>query len=215
MKRPSKHVGSVAFITGAAGTIGNTVVRRLSKDGWKIAGIDLRKSRAELALQVDVTDQAAMDGAVAETNRRLGPISLLVTAAGIFETAPMGRMSVDRWRRLLDVWLGGTRNACAAVLPEMLLLGQGTVVTLSAGPSNGDESNAYYAAATGTITGFMKSLSLEVAGSGVCVNCIAPEYPADAEGVSATVAFLAEAGNYYIGQVFSSCAAGGFGKEII
>ena len=207
MERSPKHVGGVAFITGAAGAIGSTVARRLSKGGWKIAGIDLRKSSAELALQVDVTDQAAMDGAVAETNKRLGPISLLVTAAGIFESAPMGRMPLDRWRRLLDVWLGGTRNACAAVLPEMLLLGRGNVVTLSAGPNNSDESNAYYAAATGTISGFMKSLSLEVAGSGVCVNCISPEYPADAEGVSATVAFLAEAGNYYIGQVFSSCVA--------
>ena len=90
MELPSKNVGGVAFITGAAGVIGNTVARRLSKDGWKIAGLDLRRSSVGLALQVDVTDQAAMVGAVAETNRRLGPISLLVTAAGIFESASMG-----------------------------------------------------------------------------------------------------------------------------
>lgn len=214
MEPPPKNVGGVAFITGAAGAIGSAVARRLSKDGWKIAGLDLRRSSVELAFQVDVTDLAAMVGAVAETNRQLGPISLLVTAAGIFESASMGGISLDRWRRLLNVWLGGTRNACAAVLPQMIEAGQGTVITLSAGPGNSTCFNSYYAAATGTITGFMKSLALEVAGFGICVNCIAPEYPADAEGVSATVAFLAEAGDYYIGQVFSSRAAGHFAKEV-
>lgn len=215
MEFPNRNASGVALITGAAGAIGNSVARRLSKSGWKIAGIDLRKSSAELILQVDVTDRAAMVEAVAETNRRLGPISLLVTAASIFESVPMGRMPLDQWRRLLDVWLGGTGNACAAVLPQMLQAEKGTVITMSAGPGKRTGCDSYYAAATGTITGFMKSFAVEVAGSGVCVNCIAPEYPADLEGVSATVAFLAEAGDYYIGQVFSPCTAGRLGKEEI
>ncbi|MBA7580787.1 hypothetical protein ES708_22681 [subsurface metagenome] len=56
----------VALVTGAAGSIGSSVVRRLSADGWKVAGIDLKENSAELPLHVDVTDRPAMMAAAAQ-----------------------------------------------------------------------------------------------------------------------------------------------------
>ena len=215
MEFQNQHANGVALVTGASGSIGSAVVRRLFEKGWKTAGIDLRKNSAELALQVDVTDRVAMVEAVTETNNRLGPIALLVAAAGTYESVAAGQMTPDRWRRMLDVWLGGTRNACAAVLPQMQKIARGSAIALSAGPVSNTDGDAYYSAVTGTITGFIKSLSIEMAAFGICMNCIASEHPVDTERVAATVVFLAEAGNYYTGHVFCPCAAGRLAKEVI
>jgi len=158
---------------------------------------------------VDLTNRVAMAEAAAQVTERLGSIELLMTAAEAYEAAPIGEIEADRWQRLLDVWLGGTVNACAAVLPNMLKAGCGTIVTLSVDLTQNSESEAYYAAATGTITGFTKSLALEVAAAGVRVNCIAPRRPVSLEGVAETVVFLATEGDFYVGQILFLCPKGG------
>ncbi len=69
----------VALVTGAAGSIGSSVVRRLSADGWKVAGIDLKENSAELSLHVDVTDRPTMMAAAAQVAEKLGPAATVVT----------------------------------------------------------------------------------------------------------------------------------------
>ena len=130
---------------------------------------------------------------------------------------------------MLDVHLGGTRNACAAVLPGMIESGRGHVITISSELAlAGGENDAHYAAAKGAIVGFTKSLAIEVADTGVRVNSVAPG-PTDTpllgqdspwrapdylrtlplgrlvmpEEVAEAVLFLAEEGDYFCGQVLS------------
>ena len=219
----------VALITGAASGIGAETTALLSNRGWKVAGLDLRDSRADLSLVADVADLAAVRVAVDRAIRELGPISLLVTVAGHYEMLPVSEIGIERWHRMLAVHLGGTRNACAAVLGDMVERGEGHVITISSelALAGGDE-DAHYAAAKGAIIGFTKSLATEVASKGVRVNSVAPG-PTDTpllapdspwrdphfletlslrrlvrpEEVAETVLFLAEEGDYFCGQVIS------------
>ena len=221
--------GPGAIVTGAASGIGAAVAARLADRGWKVAGVDLRESETDLPLTADVTDAAAVREAAERAERELGPVSLLVTVAGYYEMVPVSDISVDAWRRMLDVHLGGTRNACAAVLPGMIERGEGRVITISSELAlAGGEEDAHYAAAKGAIIGFTKSLAAEVADRGVLVNSVAPG-PTDTpllapdspwrepayletlplrrlvspEEIAETVLFLAEEGDYFCGQVLS------------
>jgi 2-hydroxycyclohexanecarboxyl-CoA dehydrogenase len=219
----------VALVTGAASGIGAAVASRLAGQGWRVAGLDLHESGTDLSLVADVTDAAAVREAAGRAERELGPVSLLVTVAGYYEMLPVSAVGVEAWRRMLAVHLGGTRNACAAVLPGMIEAGRGHVITISSELAlAGGENDAHYAAAKGAIVGFTKSLAAEVAGRGVRVNSVAPG-PTDTpllgpdspwrapayletlplrrlvrpEEVAEAVLFLAEEGDYFCGQVLS------------
>ncbi len=201
----SSNAPRVALLTGAAGTIGSAVIRWMIADGWRVAGVDLKQSEANLSLCFDVTERTAMIEAANQVTEKLGSIDLLVTAATDFEKAPIGAMEPDRWQRMLDVWLGGTANACAAVVPTMVKKGCGSVVTLSVNFSQAEPGYTYVAAASGTVVAFAKSFGCEVAPHNVKVNCIAPRLPLNPDRVASTVKFLVNDGDYYVSQVFFPC----------
>jgi NAD(P)-dependent dehydrogenase (short-subunit alcohol dehydrogenase family) len=203
--KKSDDARRVAMVTGAAGTIGDTVVKRLIAEGWGVAGVDLKPSKADLSLSVDVTDRVAMIEAANQVTEKLGAIELLVTAVTDFERAPIGAMEPDRWQRMLEVWLGGTTNACAAVVPAMVKKGYGSVVTLSANFTPAEPGYTYVAAASGTVIAFAKSFGCEVAPHNVRVNCLAPRLPLNPDRVASTVKFLVNDGDYYVSQVFFPC----------
>jgi 2-hydroxycyclohexanecarboxyl-CoA dehydrogenase len=219
----------VALITGAASGIGAAVAGLLADRGWRTAGLDLDPAGTDLAIQVDVTDRGAVRAAADRAADELGPITLLVTAAGVYEMAPVAEISVESWRRMLAVHLGGTANACWAVLPGMLERGSGTVVTVSSELAlAGGGNDAHYAAAKGAILGLTRSLGIELASRGIRVNSVAPG-PTDTpllaadspwrdpsylgtlplgrlvtpEEVAQTVLFVAEEGTYFEGQTIS------------
>ncbi|CAA9477191.1 MAG: 3-oxoacyl-[acyl-carrier protein] reductase [uncultured Rubrobacteraceae bacterium] len=221
--------GGIALVTGAASGIGAEISARLSSTGRKVAGLDLRESDTDLPLIADVSDRRAVQAAVDCVKAELGPVSVLVTVAGYYEMIPIQEITSEAWHRMLDVHLGGTYSACAAVLPGMLEAGEGTVVTISSELAlGGGSEDAHYAAAKGAIIGFTKSLAVEVAGKGVRVNCVAPG-PTDTpllqptspwrdqdfldtlplrrlvrpDEVAEAVLFLAEEGSFFCGQVIS------------
>lgn len=219
-----------ALVTGAQGPVGAAVIERLQTEGFAVAGLDV-KGGGDLPLAADVKQREQVADAVASALRELGRIDVLVTAHGYHASAPFGTMSPEDWKNLLDCHLGGTVNACAAVVPHMVQAGHGIVVTTSSWLAlAGVPGEAYYAAATGSILAFTKSFSLEVAPKGVRVNCIAvgplgagaPEHsggdvrsnlgdrlperyvtPAD---IADTVSFLVRDGDFFVGQVFNAVA---------
>lgn len=166
----------VAVVTGAASGLGAAVAAALRGGGRRVAGLDLRpSSEADLSIEVDVTDAGAVTEAVARVERELGPVESLVTAAGIYEMAPVGEIDDARWERMLRVNLSGTVTACAAVLPQMVARGRGAVVTISSDLGfGGSEGDAHYAASKGAIVGLTRALATEVDGTGVSVNSVAP-----------------------------------------
>jgi 2-hydroxycyclohexanecarboxyl-CoA dehydrogenase len=230
----SREDKGAALVTGAASGMGALVCERLAARGWRVAGIDLHKSRVELSLEADVSDRSAVRVAADRAARELGPISVLVTAAGIYEMVPVGEIDDQRWRRMLAVHLGGVANACWAVLPGMLAAGSGTIVTISSDLAlAGGDGDAHYAAAKGAVLGFTRSLGVELAPRGIRVNSVAPgstdtplldadspwRAPAHLatlplgrlvrpEEVAATVLFVVEEGTYFAGQTISPNAGG-------
>jgi 2-hydroxycyclohexanecarboxyl-CoA dehydrogenase len=218
-----------ALVTGAASGIGAVVCSRLAERGWRVAGMDLEPSDSELSLEVDVTDREAVREAAARAQASLGPISLLIAAAGFYEMVPVADIDARRWRRMLDVHLGGVANACWAVLPAMLERGAGTIVTISSELAlSGGDGDAHYVAAKGAILGFTRSLGAELAPRGIRVNSVAPG-PTDTpllaaddpsrdrayleslpigrlvrpDEVADTVLFMVEEGTYFNGQTVS------------
>ena len=222
-------MGGVAIVTGAASGLGASVCAALHRDGWTVAGLDLRPSNTDLSLQADVTDAAAVAAAVQRATADLGPIDALVTVAGIYEELPVESITNERWNRMLAVNIGGTVNACAAVVPLMLARNGGTIVTISSDLGvGGSQGDAHYAATKGAIVGFSRSLGVELMGSGVTVNSVAPgaaDTPmlaADSpwraksflstlpvgrlvrpEEIAAAVTFLLEVGPALVGQIIS------------
>ncbi len=219
----------VALVTGAASGIGAVVCRRLAERGWRVAGLDLEPSDTELSLQVDVTDRDAVRDAADHAGSRLGAISLLITAAGVYEMVPVAEIDAQRWRRMLAVHVGGVANACWAVVPSMIEHRRGIIVTISSELAlAGGDGDAHYAAAKGAILGFTRSLGAELAPQGIRVNSVAPG-PTDTpllaadspwrdqayldslpigrlvrpDEVADTVLFMVEEGTYFSGQTVS------------
>ena len=107
--------GRTAVVTGAASGIGACCAGLMRRSGWRTAGIDLNQSDADLPVQADVSDRAAVAGAVDQVIGRFGRIDLLVTAAGYYEEGiDVADITVAQWDRMLSVILGSTVNCCAA-----------------------------------------------------------------------------------------------------
>lgn len=166
----------VAIVTGTARGLGAAIAATLRMQGRTVAGLDLLLSEGvDLALEVDVSDAHAMASAVGRVERECGSVDELVTAAGIYEMAPVEEISDSRWHRMLAVNLFGTAAACAAVLPGMVARGSGSVVTISSDLGvGGSQGDAHYAASKGAIIGLTRALATEVADAGVAVNTVAP-----------------------------------------
>ncbi len=219
----------VALVTGAASGIGRQIAARLAGAGWRTTGLDLERSDTDLPVQADVTDPSAVEAAVARAEAELGPVSVLVTAAGVYDMVPVGEIDAARWRRMLELHLGGTVNACRAVLPGMLAAGEGVIVTVSSELAiSGGNGDAHYVAAKGAVIGLTRSLGAELAPHGIRVNSVAPG-PTDTpllapdspsrdpaylatlplgrlvspDEVADTVRYLVEEGSYFAGQVVS------------
>jgi 2-hydroxycyclohexanecarboxyl-CoA dehydrogenase len=220
----------VAVVTGAGSGIGAACVELLERRGWRTAGIDLRTSRARLPIECDVADLDSMRDAVERVATHFARIDLLVTAAGYYEPGiPVTEISSQQWDRMMAVILGGTVNACLAVLPKMLTAGSGAIVGISSELAlSGGTRNLHYVAAKGALIGFLKSLALEVANTEIRVNCVAPGptdtplLPPDSpsrspeflgqvplrrlvspEEVAHAVEYLANEGSIYCGEVLS------------
>jgi NAD(P)-dependent dehydrogenase (short-subunit alcohol dehydrogenase family) len=218
----------VALVTGAASGIGAAIAADLA-GAYRVAGFDLRPSSTDLPLTGDVTDPSAAARAVSEAERALGPVDVLVTAAGYYEMIPFGEITEDQWQRMLSVHLGGLVNFARAALPGMLRRRTGNIVAVSSELAvGGGDGDAHYAAAKGAIIGLIRSLAAEAAPAGVRVNSVAPG-PTDTpllapdspwrepgylatlparrlvtpEEIALTVAFLIEEGTFCSGEVVS------------
>ncbi len=220
----------VAVITGAASGIGAACAALLRRQGWRTAGLDLRPSDTDVPVIGDITERALVKGAVDVTAERFGRIDLLVSAAGFYEEGvDVAEITIEQWDRMLAVVLGGTVNAAAAVLPHMLRRSEGTIVAISSELAlAGSATDLHYVAAKGAVLGFVKSLAVEVADTGIRVNAVAPG-PTDTpllrqdslwrqpkylaslplgrlvtpDEIAQTVYYLASEGSMYCGDVLS------------
>lgn len=146
--------GQIALVTGGGRGIGANIARELADAGARVAvaarSRDQVASVAEeiggLALELDVTDEAAVGRAVDEAERELGPLDLLVANAGI--GGPEGQtweVDAHEWWRVFEVNILGVNLCCRAVIPRMLERGNGRIVITGSGAAYlpGARSTAY------------------------------------------------------------------------
>jgi NAD(P)-dependent dehydrogenase (short-subunit alcohol dehydrogenase family) len=143
MSQPADRLdGQVALVTGGGRGIGASIARELAQAGARVAVAARTKEQVEqvagetggLALELDVTDQAAVERVVAETERELGPIDLLCANAGI--GGPDGKpweVEPADWWHVLEVNVLGVFLCTRAVIPGMLERGRGRIVVTGSG----------------------------------------------------------------------------------
>lgn len=177
--------GQTAIVTGGARGIGLGIAQRLAHEGCRVVvwdrdvtAFDVQAAHfSPVHLQpVDVSDPASVQAAYDQTLSVVGEIHILVNNAGINgPVLPVADYPLEAWSRVLAVNLNGVFYCTKVVLPHMKAAGYGRVVNVaSAAGKEGVPGIAAYAASKHGVVGFTKSLSRELAETGVLVNCIAP-----------------------------------------
>lgn len=176
----------VALVTGGASGIGRAVVDRLVREQGRVIVWDIDTAKLEtcraalgdavLAQRVDVTDDAAVQSALAEAMQRFGQLDILVNGAGIVgPNGPFWETTPEQWDRVMQVNLRSTFLVTRAACPHLLRRGWGRVVNIASVTANeGPRNLAAYAASKAGVVGLTKSMGKDLAGTGVLVNAVTP-----------------------------------------
>ena len=168
--------------------MGESTCHELGRRGHKVAVLDVNSQAAQrvceelraegvaaLGVAADVTDRRAVEEAFAKVRSELGPVTILVTSAGMVGFAPFTEITPESWARIIDVNLTGTFHCCQVALPDMVAAGWGRIVMISSSSAQrGSPYMAHYAASKGAVITLTKSLAHEYAAKGITVNNIPP-----------------------------------------
>lgn len=165
------------LVTGGSAGIGLAIAQAFASDGYDvtICGRDAQRLRdAKLPhVVLDVCDAVA----TAEALRQLGPIDIFIANAGGAETAPALKMPREMWDRMLALNLTSVFHGAQAALPSMIARGWGRFIVVGSTASlKGYRYVSAYAAAKHGALGFLRSLALELAQTGVTANMLCPGY---------------------------------------
>jgi 2-hydroxycyclohexanecarboxyl-CoA dehydrogenase len=183
MVRPMRLEGRIALVTGGASGIGAATARRLAAEGARVAvaDVDLDGARAVAgevdgaAVPMDVADAASARDGVAEAERLLGPLDVLVNNAGTDRFAFFVNTDEALWDFVLGVNLRGTIAVTHAALDGMQRRGGGAIVNVASEAGRvGSQGSAVYSAAKGGVIAFTRAIARESARFGVRVNAVAP-----------------------------------------
>lgn len=182
--------GRGAVVTGGGRGIGAAVARRLAGAGAAVMVAARTKSQVEsvsqelkdaggsaFAASCDVTNRESVASFALTASERLRQVDILVNNAGAAHSAPLPRLTLEDWNRLLAVNATGTFLCTQAFLPGMVERRWGRVVNIaSVAGLSGGRYIAGYSAAKHAVIGFTRSVAAEVAALGVTVNAVCPGY---------------------------------------
>ncbi len=171
----------VAVVTGGGSGIGLGIATQFVADGYQVAILDranadvAAKEINALGIDCDVSDRAAVDAAFARVRSDLGPVSILVTAAGIDLFQPLADVTMEDWDRVIAVNLTGTFSCVQAAVPDMVAAKWGRIITIaSSSAESGAPNMTHYTASKGGVISLTRSLAVEFARSGITSNSITP-----------------------------------------
>ena len=181
--------GQVALVTGGGRGIGANVARELAQAGTRVAVAARTREQVEqtaeeiggLALELDVSDEASVDRMVADTERELGPIDLLVNNAGVMGPSGVAVWESDAadWWRVFEINMLGTYLCCRRVLRGMVQRGRGRIVNVGSGGAHlpvtpGPIGNSAYGPSKAALFLFGEVLAGQTAEHAIAVFTISP-----------------------------------------
>lgn len=178
----------VALVTGAAGGIGTAVTSTLAGAGARVAAVDrdaetlagvVSKLEAEgvsvRGYRADVCDSGQVNELVKEVEAELGPIGILVNAAGVLHTGPVVDLSDRQWGEIFSVNADGVFFMSRAVARGMIGRRRGAIVTVASNAAGVPRTEmSAYAASKAASAQFTRCLGLELAGFGIRCNVVSP-----------------------------------------
>ena len=182
--------GQAVVITGGAKGIGYSTTQAFARQGARVALLDMDAGALDaavaalaadgaqaMAVQASVTDADAVERAFAQVAETWGGIDVLVNNAGISANKPTLEVTVDEWRRAVDINLTGVFLCAQAAGRRMVPAGSGSIINLAsmygvvAAPDR-----AAYCATKGAVVLLTETLAVEWGPAGVRVNALAPGY---------------------------------------
>jgi len=188
--------GRVALVTGSGRNIGRAIARALAAAGATVV-VNVRASRdegqavvdeicaanggaahgappARLAV-ADITQRVEVDAMLAEIGRQCGRLDILVNNAALRFEKPFAELSYGEWRRGFDVCVDGAFHCTQAALPWLMRSDAAAVVNIGGLTAHtGAVGRPGVVAAKSALVGLTRALALELAPSGITVNCVAP-----------------------------------------
>ena len=186
MKFAERFKGRVAVVTGGASGIGFAIAERIIAEGgrcaiWDVdakAGTDAaaRLGQGTLSVAVDVSNEASVNEAAAQTMNAFERIDILVTSAAITgPNATTWDYPPEKWRQVIDINVNGVFYCCRAVVPHMQAQNYGRIVNIaSVAGKEGNPNAPAYSTSKAAVIGLTKSLGKELAKTKITVNCVTP-----------------------------------------
>jgi NADP-dependent 3-hydroxy acid dehydrogenase YdfG len=182
--------GKVAFVTGGSSGIGQGIVKVLAEEGMRVAFSYRRRDHLDEtmayfrdkprqsvhAIELDVTDRAAMGGAKAQIERVYGPVQVLINNAGVGIHGPMEQATYGDWDWIMSVNVGGVVNALVTFLPAMVASGQEAhiVNVASMGGIAALGAVGLYTTTKYAVVGLSESLRTDMIGRNIGVSVYCP-----------------------------------------
>jgi NAD(P)-dependent dehydrogenase (short-subunit alcohol dehydrogenase family) len=171
-----------ALVTGASSGIGQAVARALAAEGYGVALAARSADRLEqlageldgLAVPTDVSDRDQVQKLIERAVERFGRLDAVVTAAGVFRSAPVEELDEAAWDETMDINVKGTYLVARAALPH-LRASKGYLITVSSvSGTMGQQGGGAYNTSKWAVRGFTQSFLQEVRGEGVRATAISP-----------------------------------------
>jgi len=185
---PLELNGRVAVVIGGTSGIGRAIGHGLAEAGADVIPTSRGKDRVDAAareiedrgrrtlrLVSDVSDRISLEHLLDETVRVFGKVDILVNSAGRTKRAPTVDFVEHDWHEIVDTNLTGTLRACQVFGRHMIERGYGRIINIASIASFvALQEVAAYSASKAAVASLTKSLAIEWAPLGVCVNAIAP-----------------------------------------
>jgi acetoacetyl-CoA reductase len=179
-------LAQIALVTGGTRGIGAAISTALAQKGYIVTAnyggcdktADAFKTETGIpTYKWDVSDPDACAAGIAQIEKDVGPVDVLVNNAGITDDSMFHKMTWDKWSSVIRVNLDSMFAMTRPVIEGMRERGYGRIINISSiNGQKGQLGQTNYAAAKAGLIGFTKALALETAAKGITVNCVCPGY---------------------------------------